>query len=67
MSEVQKKTLGIAKQTRPSARERTASLSMQLPPKVLRAITKLSYLQGQSRADVVRAALVEHLQARGVL
>jgi hypothetical protein len=66
MSEVQKKTLGIAKQTRPSA-QRTASLSMQLPPKVLRAITKLSYLQGQSRADVIRAALVEHLQARGVL
>jgi hypothetical protein len=51
----------------PAARSRHTSLTMEIPPKVLTAVTKLCYAKGQTRAEVVRAALVEHLQARGYL
>jgi hypothetical protein len=51
----------------PTKRSQDAVLTMDIPPKVLRAVTKLCYAKGKSRAEVVREVLVEHLQARGYL
>jgi hypothetical protein len=66
MSDIKLKPVDL-RQRRPAARSRHTSLTMDIPPKVLTAVTKLCYAKGQTRAEVVRAALVEHLQARGYL